>query len=320
MGKWRLHCGLSLLLSFVSATSASAVPQLVRNFGAHGSRPGELYNPIAIAVDRGYVYVLDPTDAHVSVFDTDGRFIRRWGSSGGREGQFDVPRDIAVVNDIVFVADEFNHRVQAFSDIGMFLGAHQWGSNRYIISVERGPWGLLFILNAGQTDAKVEVWLAGNAASPMSYLREFNLRSAMPAHNTPWHLAVDAKDNRLYVTCVSEEIVQVYTLDGEFLYQFGPSGSADDRFGTPSGIAVGPGGNLFIKSAAQRVNVYSPGGQPLEFWSFGQTPNRSWGEATFDATTGYLFVVDEQESVVHEYAFPVGVHTATWGGLKQRFR
>lgn len=323
MSKWWRHCargtGLSLLFGFAVTTSAFAAPQLVRSFGTHGSLPGQLHAPRAIAVDRGHVYVLDSGNARVSIFDTDGRFIRQWGSGGGNPGQFIVPADIAVVNDIVFVADEFNHRVQAFSELGTFLGVHEWPLNRYITSVERGPFGLLFILNAGLTGAKVEVWLAGSAAAPMSYQMEFNLQSALPDHNSPWHLAA-GQDDRLYVTWSSEQIVQVYTMGGEFLYQFGPSGNAEQRFDYPFGIAAGPAGNLFISTHPHRVCVYSPAGEALESWSFRETLIPSAGEVTYDAATGYLFVVEQDESVVHEYALPVGVQPATWGAMKQRFR
>lgn len=129
------------------------------------------------------------------------------------------------------------------------------------------------------------MWLAGNATAPMSYLREFNLKTPLPNHNSPGHLAA-GQDDRLYVTWTSEEIVQVYTMDGEFLYQFGPSGDAEQRFVNPGGIAVGPGGDLFLSSLPHRVNVYSAAGTAL----------------------------------FHEYAFPVAVQPVTWSTLKRRFR
>jgi len=57
-------------------------------------------SPGLIGADAsGRLYVLDPTNARVVVFDADGRFLRSMGSSGGGPGEFRMPASLSVSPD-----------------------------------------------------------------------------------------------------------------------------------------------------------------------------------------------------------------------------
>jgi uncharacterized protein (TIGR03663 family) len=86
-----------------------------------------LRDPKGIAVDsEGRVYVVDGTNANVTVFNRDGSVARTWGRKGVGDGEFTEPWGIAVASDgSVFVADTWNHRIQKFDSQGRFLT--KWG-------------------------------------------------------------------------------------------------------------------------------------------------------------------------------------------------
>ncbi len=73
------------------------------------------------------LYVIDPRNAMVLVFDSNLGFLRAWGGYGSGTGRFRRPTGLAFGSDgrTVFVVDADNQRVQVFDDQGGFLRA--WG-------------------------------------------------------------------------------------------------------------------------------------------------------------------------------------------------
>jgi DNA-binding beta-propeller fold protein YncE len=110
---------------------------LIREFGGFGvtqplagSEPewsgGLMNQPAGIDVDEnGTVYVADPRNNHVQVFDRGGTFLRRFPEATGvpREdvsaGTTVTPMDVAVAGDSVYVADV--DRLLVFTNKGEFL-------------------------------------------------------------------------------------------------------------------------------------------------------------------------------------------------------
>lgn len=79
----------------------------IRQWGAAGSADGQFSfgtqtGPTMLAMDRNdQVYVADPGNTRVQVFDTNGTFLRKWGQLGALPGQFPAgtPTHIAVSSD-----------------------------------------------------------------------------------------------------------------------------------------------------------------------------------------------------------------------------
>lgn len=68
---------------------------LIKSFGSHGSGDGQFYRVQGLTVGKcGNIYVLDPYQSRISVFDEGGEFIEKFGDFGLESGQLNVPMDI----------------------------------------------------------------------------------------------------------------------------------------------------------------------------------------------------------------------------------
>lgn len=101
----------------------------VTKWGTGGTGNGQFKNPSGVAVSptNGRVYIVDPNNYRVQVFDPNGTFITKWGRYGKDNGQFSSPYGIAIAPDgRVYVMDTYNNRIQAFDPDGMFIT--KWGT------------------------------------------------------------------------------------------------------------------------------------------------------------------------------------------------
>ncbi len=101
---------------------------LVTSWGSTGSAFGQFLAPAGIAVDGGFIYVVDVVNNRVQKFTADGAFVLAWGKSGTGTGQFaDSPLYIGVDDQHrVYVTDNSN-KIQIFTSSGAFLSA--WGGS-----------------------------------------------------------------------------------------------------------------------------------------------------------------------------------------------
>jgi len=64
----------------------------------------------------GELYITDPEQGRVIVFNSEGEPLKAWGERGSGDGQFDKPLGIAVDGEgNIYVTDPYNHRVQKFA-------------------------------------------------------------------------------------------------------------------------------------------------------------------------------------------------------------
>ena len=112
------HIGNAYVANWAShnVTVFQSDGKLLRTFGTHGSGPGQLTNPLALAVSNtDTVYVVEMNGHRISVFKTNGEFICNFGTQGKKEGKFDGPAGIAIdSHGNIVVADRGNGRLQVF--------------------------------------------------------------------------------------------------------------------------------------------------------------------------------------------------------------
>jgi len=97
--------------------------EVVNQWGAYGTKAGELNRPSGIALDKeGNIVVSDTMNHRIQKFTKDGAYQHGFGSQGEDPGQLNMPWGIAIdeLSDI-YVADWRNDRIQKFSNNGDFL-------------------------------------------------------------------------------------------------------------------------------------------------------------------------------------------------------
>ncbi len=120
----------------------SPAGEFLRQWGGHGSAPGQFLRPQNLALDRhDRIWVADACNHRIQVFDTEGNLLTSWGTQGAAPGQLYYPYDVALGDDgTVFVAEFGNHRVQRFTPDGVSLGV--WGRHGRAEGELFNPWAL----------------------------------------------------------------------------------------------------------------------------------------------------------------------------------
>ena len=231
-----------------------------------------------IAVDRaGRVYVAPLLLGRIDVYDTDGNFIRTWGRIGSGQGELDEPGGIAIgPDDSVYVADQSNHRIQRFTPEGRFIS--QWGGHgsepgRFGGGGQRnsrlsGPHFLAFdsrpnLYITDSADGRVHTYSAEGRfitrwGDNRSQAGSFGPVQSSPPRGLigPIGVCVDHLD-RIWVSATNN-LVQVFSSDGEYLFGLGGDGDGPGQFQLPHGMAFDSHGDLYVVEAVNhRVQKFA---------------------------------------------------------------
>ena len=101
-------------------TTITREREQVREWGEHGSEPGQLDRPAHMALDgEGHLLVVDTMNHRVQRFTVEGEYIDGFGTHGSGPGELDMPWGIALdAEGCIYVGDWRNDRVQKFSPSG----------------------------------------------------------------------------------------------------------------------------------------------------------------------------------------------------------
>jgi tripartite motif-containing protein 71 len=218
--------------------------------GVSGTGDGQFQNPSDVAVDiSGNVYVADGSSHRIQKFTSSGAFLGWWGNDGVNtgwhgpgsgvtgvwgtgDGQFQGPYGVtADASGNVYVADYGNNRIQKFTSSGTFLG---WLGYDGVNTGWHEP-------GSGMTG------VSGSGDGQFSY---------------PYRVAVDTSGN-VYVTEARNNRLQKFTSSGALLGwwgngtvtsgwhepgsgEIGVSGSGDEEFSVPCGVALDGFGNVYV--------------------------------------------------------------------------
>jgi len=190
----------------------------------------------------------------------------------GGPDQLNQPRNMAVAADgRIYVADTANHRIAVFSAAGEMLTT--WGD---------------FGANAGQFNEPWDVAIGPDGSVYVADTWNHRIQKFTPDGKfiTAWGAFVSTDgqlgqmgvfwgpraiafthDGNLLVTDTGNKRVQVFTLDGEAITQFGGEGVDNGYFDEPVGIAVDADGNIYVADTwNQRIQKFSPDFQFLKAW------------------------------------------------------
>jgi DNA-binding beta-propeller fold protein YncE len=170
----------------------------------------------------------------------DGCLVRQWGSGWGPPGRLSYPKALALDPDgSLYVIDAGHDQIQKFTPDGQFLA---------------------------------EFRIPGTETVPMPPRRELVDLAAHPSRDVyvidvPNEFALILPDHP-----TPDRVVR-FTGDGEFVQEWGGTGSAPGLFIHPTGIAVDRDGAILVADAGNgRIQKFAPDGTVLDVWgSEGQT-------------------------------------------------
>jgi DNA-binding beta-propeller fold protein YncE len=115
--------------------------QFIKQWGGHGSAPGQFRRPQNLAVDEDdNIWVADACNHRIQVFDSDGRRITIWGQQGREPGQLSYPYDLVLDSQHVWICEFGNNRVQKFTRDGRPVAS--WGQGGRDDGELHNPWAL----------------------------------------------------------------------------------------------------------------------------------------------------------------------------------
>jgi YD repeat-containing protein len=230
----------------------SSTGEFIRTFGVEGTTGGKFKKPQGIAIDSNKnVWVTDTGNNRVEEFSSTGAFLYEFGSFGETAGKFKEPTGIAIDSSgNVWVADRGNNRVEKFSPFGEFEQAVGKAG------VENGQ----FMTNVSGVGT-YQMWLAFDSTGQL------------------W--VTDGGNNRV------QEFSAAGAYVGKFGGTFGEESSENGKFRNPAGIAIEPGGSIWVvDSGNNRVQQFSSTGTYIsKFGSVGS------GNVQFKTPTGVALAV-----------------------------
>jgi DNA-binding beta-propeller fold protein YncE len=181
--------------------------QFLAKWGTRGSGDGQFLSLASITVDReGYVYILDNVRADIQKFDGNGQFLAKWGGKGTGDGQFNFPAFLTVDN-----------QGNLFVVDGFNNRLQKFDSNGQFLT----KWG-----TPGQDDGEFS-FISGEYGVGLGAV------------------AADEQGN-IYVADYSNNRIQKFDNNGQFLAKWGTEGIGDDQFIHPTALTVDLEGNVYV--------------------------------------------------------------------------
>jgi DNA-binding beta-propeller fold protein YncE len=292
--------------------------------GMPANRRGAL---ISFATDLAHLYGLVKGEA-ASVATNPLSYAAKFGAAGSGDGQFgnDAKQIARAADGKLYVADFGNDRVQEFTAAGLHLSNVVTGVDEVTGICFDDEFDLYVSYKHGANDYRVRKydltgavqWTSITALTAYGHLATdgTHVYATFPATgvvtkflasdgslvtsfgsgmSSTYGIAYCAATGLLYVTDQGNDRVRMYTTAGVFVDQFGSSGTADDQFTLPTGIAVSSTGDKIwvADGTLDRVQLFDGDGDFLA--KFGATGT---GDGQFDTPDGIAVIAADTSAWV----------------------
>lgn len=243
-------------LMFVADSGGGAVHRFdlkTRDYGQFSELNDglKLQRPVALALHRDRLYVVDSVLRRVYVFRQDGTFLFAFG-----EGRLQRPAGIACHPDgTVYICDAAAHSISTFTLEGQFIGG--FGTR----GIDPGQFNFpthLYVDRLGRLYVSDTLNYRVQVFGPdRRFLRMFGRQGDRPGNFAhPSGVAVD-RFGHVYVADRQFENVQVFGSDGHLLMAFGQEGSGPGEFWLPAGVCVDERDRVYVAdSYNKRIQIF----------------------------------------------------------------
>lgn len=226
-------------------------PKLLLRIHQHGSNPGQLRDPLAIACTlQGELIVGEWGNKRLQVFDASGRSVRLIGS-----GAID-PQGVAVTHrGNIIISDAPQKRMQVFAMSGSSIT--KWGLGKFFspCAVTVSANGNYIITDTG--DNSVNIY-----KGDLTCVRRFGSKGPRDTDfDNPLYVAT-GQNNEIIVSDSDNHCVKVFDSSGQFVRKIGSAGSADGQFKFPRGVCTDAEGSIIVADRSNdRVSLFSKQGR-----------------------------------------------------------
>lgn len=281
----------------------SETGQFLSQWGGVGSGNGQFQEWIGVDVaPSGNVYAADYTSNRVQKFDSEGQFLLEWGTAGTGQGEFGPLETLAVdSSENVFVLDSNNDRVQKFDKNGTYLT--EWN----VPSSIREATGI-------DVDRFDNVYV-GSDESISKYDNDGNFLtswgqggSALGEFENKIDLAIDHKNDHIYVADSRNYRIQKFDLDGTFVSWWPLTGE-------PLYITVDNNGRTYVAYAdSLNIDKFDFNGNYITSFSSSGSGTGKFNlqrGVGLDAS-GNIYVADTLNARIQKFG-PNGTFITEWG-------
>jgi DNA-binding beta-propeller fold protein YncE len=207
-------------------------------------------------------------------------YVTSFGSKGTGNGQFEYVEDFAFKSGQVLVTDAGHAWVQAFNaGTGAFL-TRFGGKGESEDNLEK-PEGIAVDGDGNVFIADYTTGFIVKYDYEHKRVLSFSEYGEGKGQNVKSEF-MEISGNRLYMADAGNHRVDVFDLDGQFLFDFGGFGSEPGQFNSPEAAKIGRDGNVYVADLRNdRIQVFDPEGRFLRTWG-----RSGSGDGEFKAPSG----------------------------------
>lgn len=224
--------------------------KLKKSWGKSESEPGALRNPGCLFVFTQKLFVCDTDNSRILVFNHQGDFLHHIGSHQEHSARLTKPVNITSNGEMLLVLDAHARRVYFYALDGKYV-KHV---NLDAMALDM-PTGLAVDKDGNLYISDVNKHLIVKYSASGEVLRVVGAAATDDSHGLPIRSPKDIElDDRgyLYVTSNESHRIQVFDNNLQAVFSWGGpfaagiSGPFNSWFNTPSAIASGPSGNIYV--------------------------------------------------------------------------